>query len=388
MRILFYADTVFGFGGVQRVLAVIAKSLSVRHDVSILSTDLNPDMSMYGYGDSNIHFDYIHYESPHDMQYCLCKAASLLYKTLLPKNDATASVYARSFFLPRYKKMLVRKINNGHYDVVIGVHAFLSLHLASVRAQLNVARVIGWMHNCYDALFEKQSPYLPGLKSFFSSAMRHLDDIVVLSQSDSKDFASRLGLKSIVIYNPLTLQPRGHASRSHCRFLSVGRFSPRHKGFDLLIRAFALFAKTNDEWTLEIVGEGEEEPLYREMISEYGLHDRILVTPFTKDIQSHYAGSSVYVLSSRWEGQPLVLVEAMSHGLPVISSDIPISTEILSGKSFCRLFECGNVTALAAAMSEMSGIDDWQRLSDESMAYSRHFDISHILNQWDNIIKF
>ena len=63
MKILFYADTVFGFGGVQRVLAVIAKALSDEHDVTILSTDTDVNLSMYGYKQSNVKFDYgsIHY---------------------------------------------------------------------------------------------------------------------------------------------------------------------------------------------------------------------------------------------------------------------------------------------------------------------------------------
>ena len=61
MKILFYADTVFGFGGVQRVLAVIAKALAKDNDVTILSTDTDENLSMYGYNQSDIHFDYISY---------------------------------------------------------------------------------------------------------------------------------------------------------------------------------------------------------------------------------------------------------------------------------------------------------------------------------------
>ena len=72
MKILFYADTVFGFGGVQRVLAVIAKSLSEDNDVTILSTDTDENLLMYGYNLSNIHFEYITYVGKKNIEYFTC----------------------------------------------------------------------------------------------------------------------------------------------------------------------------------------------------------------------------------------------------------------------------------------------------------------------------
>ena len=180
MKILFYADTVFGFGGVQRVLAVIAKALSDDNDVTILSTDTDENLSMYGYDQSRISFDYIAYNGKKNVEYFICKTISYLYKRVLPKNKFTARLYSYSFFRPSYKKQLVSKINGGCYDTVVGVHAFLSLHLASIRNRLNVNNVTAWMHNSYNALFDKENPYLPGLKSFFAVEMRRLDGIVVL----------------------------------------------------------------------------------------------------------------------------------------------------------------------------------------------------------------
>ena len=78
MKILFYADTVFGFGGVQRVLAVIAKALSEDNDVTILSTDTDENLSMYGYNQSDIRFDYISYNGKKNLEYFTCKAISSL----------------------------------------------------------------------------------------------------------------------------------------------------------------------------------------------------------------------------------------------------------------------------------------------------------------------
>ena len=388
MKILFYADTVFGFGGVQRVLAVIAKALSEDNDVTILSTDTDENLSMYGYNQSDIRFDYISYIGKKNLEYFTCKAISYLYKKILPKNKFTARLYSYSFFRPSYKRQLISKINSGHYDTVIGVHAFLSLHLASVRKHLNVKNVTAWMHNSYNALFDKENPYLPGLKSFFANEIKRMDGIVVLSKSDEQLFRDNLGLESVTIYNPLTLTPRGRASVGYKKFLAIGRFSPKHKGFDLPIKAFAKFAQTNNDWTLEIVGEGEEEIIYRQLIIENKLEKRVKICPFTKDIQRHYAGASVYVLSSRWEGQPLVLVEAMAHGLPIVSSDLPVASELLEGCGCGMLFRCGDIDDMVMALSSMSSTTEWADMSENALKTSSLFKVDNIRQQWIRELQF
>lgn len=387
MKIVFYSDTVFSFGGVQRVLAVVAKALSVNHDVTILTTDKGIDRTMYGYDQSRVAFDYFTLSTSRNAEYWFCKMCSMLYKKVLRDTAVGARLYNFSFFLPKYKRTLASKINKGHYDVAVGVHAFQSLHLAAVRSRLNVPKTVGWMHNSYEALFEKDQPYLPGLKMFFAHEMRRLDNIVVLTESDRMAFASNLSLDSGVIYNPLTLRASGQASSQHRKFLSVGRFTPGHKGFDILLKAFAQFAARESRWTLEIVGEGVEEVAMRELAATLGVTDRVKFCRFTPDIQRHYAGASVYVLSSRWEGQPLVLVEAMAHGLPVIASDIPVCRELLSGKGVGMMFSTGDAHDLASCMERMAAATDWEAMSSRSLDLSTRFSIGETVAKWEELMR-
>ena len=387
MKIVFYSDTVFSFGGVQRVLAVVAKALSVNHDVTILTTDKGIDRTMYGYDQSRVAFDYFTLSTSRNAEYWFCKMCSMLYKKVLRDTTVGARLCNFSFFLPKYKRTLASKINKGHYDVAVGVHAFQSLHLAAVRSRLNVPKTVGWMHNSYEALFEKDQPYLPGLKMFFAHEMRRLDNIVVLTESDRMAFASNLSLDSGVIYNPLTLRASGQASSQHRKFLSVGRFTPGHKGFDILLKAFAQFAARESRWTLEIVGEGVEEVAMRELAATLGVTDRVKFCRFTPDIQRHYAGASVYVLSSRWEGQPLVLVEAMAHGLPVIASDIPVCRELLSGKGVGMMFSTGDAQDLASCMERMAAATDWEAMSSRSLDLSTRFSIGETVARWEELMR-
>lgn len=154
-------------------------------------------------------------------------------------------------------------------------------------------------------------------------------------------FLSEMNLCCEVIYNPLTVLPKGRGKKEYRRILAVGRFSFGHKGFDILIKAFSVFVKTHPDWTLEIVGEGPEEALYRSLINEYELEKNMALHPFTKEVQEYYAHSSMYVLSSRWEGFGLVMIEAMAHGLPVIASDLPITRELLKDKDMAVLLRQG-----------------------------------------------
>lgn len=388
MKIAFYSDTVFSFGGVQRVLAEVAKELARRHEVTILSLDFDTDMQMYGYAQSNVQFYYLNYPSQPRLSRLWRRAYGGLYKYALPHNSLTHAGYAYTFFPQICKEILLRGILDGHFDVVIGVHCFLSMHLASIRQRIP-GRVIGWMHNSFEAFFLKEQPYLPRLKDFFVYCMRQLDGCVVLCQADAERYQAELGLQPTVIYNPLTLVPTPDPSpvgTVHHRILSVGRFSPRHKGFDILLKAFARFSATHPEWRLQIVGDGPEKPLYEQIIKDYGIQGKVELLPFTSRIGERYVAADFYVLSSRWEGLPLVLMEAMAHGLPVVASSLPVTRELFRNQSMALLFPSEDVEALAKALAQMTDGNRWLSLKEAARQYAARFTVESIGQEWERII--
>lgn len=382
-KICFLVDSIFSYGGVQRVTAVIAKALAEDYDVTIVTFD-NPasqDTSLYNLQKANIHYRFFRYPKTNPWKEFGCKIYSGLYRKVLPQTKLTSNWYAYSSFPSEKRKALAEELNVGAYDVIIGDHAPLAVRLATCKPLLGGTKLIGWIHNSYEALFGKDSLYIgKELRKHYEFQLAKLHHTVVLCQYDARQYH----FPTQVIYNPLTLEPGATSLGTSKKFLAVGRFSHRHKGFDLLIEAFHLFAQRNHEWTLDIVGEGVEESLYREMIAAYGLQERITIQPFTNDIQAYYSKAQIYVLSSRWEGFGLVLVEAMAHGLPIVSSNLPTSLEIMG--DFGLYFENENIAQLAQRLEDATHLD-WQQQSKRALEIAKQFDLRAIAQQWKELFE-
>lgn len=192
------------------------------------------------------------------------------------------------------------------------------------------------------------------------------DGICTVSQGASMDLArfARLPEDRVqTIYNPFDL-PRIKIKASERVphpwldagqppvVLAIGRLTPQ-KDFPTLIRAFAQLRKTHYARLL-ILGEGELRPVLQGMISEHGLTAEDVELPgFVDNTLAWLARSSVFVLSSIWEGLPGVLIEALACGTPVVSTNCPSGpNEILQGGRWGRLVPVGNVNALALAVAK------------------------------------
>lgn len=386
-RICFIVDSIFSIGGVQRVTAVIAKELSKVADITIVTFDKPKmmDTSLYRLNEANISYRFFSYPQIGKVENNICRAYSGFYQKCKPQSKFTSILYGYSSFPYTIRKALIKELRCGNYDVIVGVHAPLAGRLATMKRSLHGVTTIGWVHNSYEALFGKVFRYIgAGRKRHYVYQFRKLDHVILLCQHDAESYHSYdPEFKPTVIYNPLTLRPGKPSEGNSKRFLAVGRFSRGHKGFDLLIEAFHLFAQHNQEWKLDIVGEGEEEALYRSLITKYHLEDRVFIHPFTNNIQDYYSQAQVYVLSSRWEGFGLVLVEAMAHGLPVVSSDLPTSKEIMG--SYGLYFKSEDINDLAQRLEDATHID-WSAKSQEALQIAHKFDVANIITQWKTLL--
>lgn len=388
-RICFLVDSIFSIGGVQRVTAVIAKELAKNYDVTIVTFDEEnqKNIELYALKEAKIQYKFFIYPNINTIKRVLCKTYSGLYLKLHLQGKLWSDIYAHSSFESVQRNALLHELKRGNYDTIIGVHAPLSARLASFHKKFPHTKLIGWLHNSFEALFGEDSHYHIGAnrKRHYIYQFQKLDYVVALCKNDAilfNEYDTKFMPK--VIYNPLTLQPGKPSKGEAKKFLTIGRFTHLHKGIDLLIEAFHLFAKYNEDWTLDIVGEGVEENVYKALIQKYHLEEKIKIHPFTNCIQRYYTNAQVYVLSSRWEGMPLVLVEAMSHGLPIVTSDLPVCKEILG--DFGMYFKNGDINELAKRLEDATHID-WSKKSKQAIEIAHRFEIGPIIQQWKNLIE-
>ena len=178
--------------------------------------------------------------------------------------------------------------------------------------------------------------------------LRHCSLLVALTEGDASNWRRYCKVVSI-IPNPVTYIPEiiNDVEKIPSRIIAVGRLHAQ-KGFDLLIEAFSLIASQIPGWYIDIYGHGIEEQSLKNLIHKKGLDGRINLKGVTDSIYDEYKKSQFFVLSSRYEGFGLVLIEAMSCGIPCISFRCKYGPEeIITNMKDGILVNDGNIKELA-----------------------------------------
>jgi GalNAc-alpha-(1->4)-GalNAc-alpha-(1->3)-diNAcBac-PP-undecaprenol alpha-1,4-N-acetyl-D-galactosaminyltransferase len=193
------------------------------------------------------------------------------------------------------------------------------------------------------------------------------------------------GLPTKVIPNPVVVDADRSTHESPV-IVAAGRLVPQ-KGFDVLIRAFAAVAADYPQWSLEILGEGPDRPLLEGLRDKLGLHDRIRLPGF-RDLCGPLASAGVFVLPSRFEGFPNVLVEAMAHGNAVVATRCRSGpADIVHDGIDGRLVAVDDATALANALHELlSSPAERCRFGAAAQAVRERFRLTHVLDLWEEAI--
>jgi glycosyltransferase involved in cell wall biosynthesis len=188
------------------------------------------------------------------------------------------------------------------------------------------------------------------------------DYIIGNSSGVANDLVQVIGLPSDrirVLYNPVItpkVREKARAPVNHPWFesgdpilLAVGRFT-KQKDFPTLIRSFAKVHR-NRQARLFILGEGPNRPELEALVRQLGLEAEVAMPGFVENPYGYMSKASVFVLSSRWEGLPTVLIEAMYAGAPVVATDCPSGPrEILKDGAYGKLVPVGDADALAKAI--------------------------------------
>jgi glycosyltransferase involved in cell wall biosynthesis len=187
--------------------------------------------------------------------------------------------------------------------------------------------------------------------------------LAVLTKRDRRHYRQHLGERPRVVLIPNTVRDMGpvRADLSAKTVLAAGRYK-RQKGFDRLIRAWELVAPAHPDWQLRICGDGPSRERLEALVEELGLGASVTLAPPAQDIGAEMEKASIYALSSRWEGLPLVLLEAMSVGMGVVSIDCPTGpADVIEDHENGLLIRPRTVAALAAGLAEMMDDEELRR---------------------------
>lgn len=225
---------------------------------------------------------------------------------------------------------------------------------------------------------------------FFLSKIKRFNTLISLTKGDAKEWKKYIN-NVIVIPNPVTHYFEDCSDNyleDNKRIICVGRLADQ-KGFDLLIKAFALIASQCPQWHIDIFGHGEDKEKLINLIKENELHNQIYINPPTTDIYKEYKKSSFLVLSSRHEGYPLVLNEAMSCGIPCVAFSCKYGPEdAIFNKENGLLVENGNIEKLAEAMLWMINHPKERiEMSKAARESSSRYKIDTIMREWENLFS-
>ena len=218
------------------------------------------------------------------------------------------------------------------------------------------------------------------------SHLRRLDKLVVLTEKDREAWVELDNV--ITIPDPLSIYPKVISPITEKRVVAVARYS-HEKGIDLLLRAWAIAEKRALGWRLDVYGDGDRTP-YNQLIEDLHIDgSRCELHGRTDNVEAEYVNSSIFVLSSRFEGFGMVLTEAMACGLPVVSFDCPWGPRsIITDSADGLLVENSNVSALADGLTRLMGDDDLRhRMAANGIKNVQRFRIDYIAECWKKLFE-
>ena len=247
-------------------------------------------------------------------------------------------------------------------------------------------------HVYYGRLLQFIFTHIPWLDRKISQhllkMLKRCEKVVVLTH---KDAACWKGYDNIeVIHNVVTNYPEkitDVADRPK-RIIAVGRLHEQ-KGFDLLIQSWQLIAARHPDWQLVVYGHGGDLQKLQQQLEKAGLTSSMTFAGTTDNIYKEYQNSAFYVMSSRYEGWGLVLVEAMSCGLPCVSFDCPYGpSDIIRDGEDGFLVENGNIQQLAEKMELLINNKELrERLGVRARLNAARFTSDNIMPQWTKLFE-
>lgn len=355
MRVCFVLKKINKGGGIPRVVSYLANVLAKNDDISILSLEGNDKPLEIPYEiEEHIHIDF-----------------------LFEKIDN----YRRHYL--RIRNEIRKYLCTNTYDVVIVSGMDYVPFFIGMKKKYIKTRFIAWEHSNY-TIGKKF-----GLKWFGRKvALKEFDDIVVLTKRDEKLYNEKEKThgKIIQIYNPDFVENSNEPYNCNSKkIISCGALTYQ-KGFDYAIEVAKDVFKVYPDWSWDIWGEGEDRKKLEEQIKIANLSNNIFLRGFDKNVIKKYPNYAFFVLTSRYEGFCMVLLEAMKCGLPVVSFDCNMGPdEIIRKNGF--LVPCFDTSCMSEMILKMIDAGEKRKeFSRESKEAIKRFSKKVFITSWKSVI--
>ena len=386
IKVCFLYESVFTLGGVQTCITAIANYLIKQgsYDITILCTNLNAKVDRKIYGlDFNVKVKFIPERK-------LIKR--ILYKcsnAILKLNRRTGIIKRNLMFLKKiyyfyYGKDLEKIIEQEGFDIVISSGSYFNVVLSLLKSNGNYKR-IGWQHSSNEVYFHTKGKNYWNQEVIVNEMFKKLDKYIVLTEDDRKGLL-QVGYQSITLYNPLRFKQKEKSLLNNKKIIAVGRLT-QIKGFDRLIKNFKKFVEYNKDWTLEIFGDGQERSDLVKLVEELELNEFIHIKHRTDNISEEYKNASIYCMTSKGEGMPMVILEAMESGLPIIAYELPCLKEILINDTGILVKQDDEDVYCKEMLKLANNRDLREKFAQKSIKRARDFSLEIIGHKWDELLQ-